>query len=57
MRNLLITLCFNGQGYHGWQVQPNGVTVQQRVQDAVEAVMACAPRSPDAAARMRACMR
>lgn len=38
MRNLLITLCFNGQGYHGWQVQPNGVTVQQRVQDAVEAV-------------------
>lgn len=38
MRNLLITLRFDGQAYHGWQVQPNGVTVQQRVQDAVEAV-------------------
>ena len=38
MRNLLITLRFNGQEYHGWQVQPNGVTVQQCVQDAVEAV-------------------
>lgn len=38
MRNLLITLRFDGQAYHGWQVQPNGVTVQQRVQDAIAAV-------------------
>ncbi|HIT52634.1 MAG TPA: tRNA pseudouridine(38-40) synthase TruA [Candidatus Fimivicinus intestinavium] len=38
MRNLLLTLRFDGQAYHGWQVQPNGVTVQQCVQDAVEAV-------------------
>lgn len=38
MRNLLLTLRFDGQAYHGWQVQPNGVTVQQRIQDAVEAV-------------------
>lgn len=57
MRNLLITLRFNGQEYHGWQVQPNGVTVQQCVQDAVELSQACVPQSLDAAARMRACMR
>lgn len=38
MRNLLLILRFDGQAYHGWQVQPNGITVQQCVQDAVEAV-------------------
>ena len=29
MRNLLITLRFNGTAFHGWQIQPNAVTVQQ----------------------------
>ncbi len=29
---------YDGTHYHGWQVQPNGVTVQERLQDAVEAV-------------------
>lgn len=38
MRNLLITLRFDGREYHGWQVQPNAATVQQCVQDAVEGV-------------------
>ncbi len=38
MRRLLLTLRFCGGAYHGWQVQKNAVTVQQRVQDAVEAV-------------------
>lgn len=38
MRNLLITLRFDGGAYHGWQVQPNGITVQQCVQDAIAAV-------------------
>lgn len=38
MRRLLLTLRFDGSRYHGWQVQPNGVTVQQALQDAVEAV-------------------
>ncbi|MGI6264073.1 MAG: tRNA pseudouridine(38-40) synthase TruA [Acutalibacteraceae bacterium] len=27
---------YDGSRYHGWQVQPNGVTVQQTLQDAVE---------------------
>ena len=38
MARLLLTLRYDGTAYHGWQVQPNGVTVQQVVQDAVEAV-------------------
>ena len=38
MRRLLITIRYDGTDYHGWQVQPNGVTVQERVQDAVEKV-------------------
>ena len=38
MSRLLVALRFDGTAYHGWQVQPNGVTVQQRVQDAIEAL-------------------
>ena len=38
MRRLLITIRYDGTDYHGWQVQPNGVTVQERIQDAVEKV-------------------
>ena len=35
MRRLLFTICYDGSNYHGWQVQPNGVTVQQIVQEAL----------------------
>ena len=38
MRRLLLTLRYDGTAYHGWQVQPNAVTVQQTLQDAIEAV-------------------
>lgn len=34
MRKLKITLSYDGTNYVGWQVQPNGVSVQQKVQDA-----------------------
>lgn len=36
MRNLLLTISFDGTAYHGWQVQENAVTVQQTLQDALE---------------------
>lgn len=36
MRNLLLTISFDGTDYHGWQVQENAVTVQQTLQDALE---------------------
>ena len=38
MRRLLLTLQYDGARYHGWQVQPNGVTVQETLQDALERV-------------------
>lgn len=31
MRNLLLTLRYNGSAFHGWQIQPNGNTVQQEL--------------------------
>lgn len=39
MRNLLLTLCFDGARYHGWQIQPNAVTVQEVLQNALVSVM------------------
>lgn len=38
MRNLLLTISFDGTAYHGWQVQENAVTVQQMLQDAFEKI-------------------
>lgn len=38
MQRLLLTLRFVGTRYHGWQVQPNGITVQETLQNAVERV-------------------
>lgn len=38
MQRLLLTIRYIGTHYHGWQVQPNGVTIQQLVQDAIERV-------------------
>lgn len=39
MRNILITLMFDGADYHGWQVQDNAVTVQQTLQDTIEKIL------------------
>ncbi len=39
MRNLLITICYDGANYHGWQIQQNAVTVQQVFQEAVKKVL------------------
>ncbi len=38
MRRLLLTLRYDGTAYHGWQVQPNAVSVQETLQNAIEAV-------------------
>lgn len=34
-----ITLSYNGKNYVGWQIQPNGISVQQVLQDAVSVVL------------------
>ncbi len=43
MRKLLLSLSFDGTAFHGWQVQPNGVTVQQCLQDALERLYGIRP--------------
>ena len=39
MRNLLLTLAYNGAAYHGWQRQNNAVTVQQVVEESLSALL------------------
>lgn len=39
MKRILLTLAYDGTAYHGWQVQPNGVTVQEKMQDALERLL------------------
>lgn len=35
MRNLLLSICYDGSRYHGWQIQKNAVSVQEVFQDAL----------------------
>lgn len=39
MRNLLLTISFDGSAYHGWQVQDNAKTIQQTLQDGLEQIL------------------
>ena len=39
MRRIKLTLEYDGTGYAGWQVQPNGATIQGRVEEALEKVL------------------
>ncbi len=38
MKNYLLQISYNGSSYHGWQVQNNAITVQEKLQDAIETV-------------------
>ncbi|MBQ6848006.1 MAG: tRNA pseudouridine(38-40) synthase TruA [Clostridia bacterium] len=35
MKRILLTLSYNGTAYHGWQTQPNNVTVQEVLESAL----------------------
>ncbi|MDE0298840.1 MAG: tRNA pseudouridine(38-40) synthase TruA [Candidatus Poribacteria bacterium] len=35
MRNIKLTIEYDGTNYHGWQIQPNGITVQEVIQNAL----------------------
>ena len=35
-KNIMLTIAYDGTNYCGWQVQPNGMTVQERVEQAIE---------------------
>jgi len=38
MARFFITLAYNGEKYVGWQVQPNGVSVQQMLEEALSTI-------------------
>lgn len=38
-RNLLLTLCYDGTRYHGWQVQKNALAVQEVFQKPLEKIL------------------
>lgn len=39
MRNILLTISYDGSAYHGWQIQSNAITVQQVFQGALEKII------------------
>jgi tRNA pseudouridine38-40 synthase len=43
VRNLLLTLRYDGSNYHGWQIQQNAVTVQQVFQEALAKILGESP--------------
>lgn len=38
MRNIKLTLQYDGTAYHGWQIQKNAVTIQETVEEAIEKI-------------------
>ena len=34
-----IQLAYNGKGYHGWQIQPNAISVQQTIENALSKIL------------------
>jgi tRNA pseudouridine38-40 synthase len=38
MRNIKLTISYDGTNYKGWQVQPNGCTIQEEIEKAVKKV-------------------
>ena len=50
MRNIQLTLAYDGTDFHGWQRQPGLRTIQQVLEDALEQ-LTCAPTSTTASSR------
>ena len=43
MKRMLLTIAYDGTAFHGWQVQPNGITVQETLQNALERLLGTRP--------------
>lgn len=39
MQRYFIYLSYDGAAYHGWQIQPNGITVQQKIEHALSTIL------------------
>lgn len=35
MKRILLTVAYDGTNYHGWQIQPNGVTIEEKLNQAI----------------------
>lgn len=42
--NIKLTIEYDGTNYHGWQVQPNGLTIQEALEQAHEKILGTRPR-------------
>jgi tRNA pseudouridine38-40 synthase len=42
-RNLKIIVEYDGTCYHGWQIQPNGVTIQEKIEEVLERLTGTRP--------------
>jgi tRNA pseudouridine38-40 synthase len=42
--NVKLTIEYDGTDYHGWQVQPNGRTIQETLESAIEQLLGCKVR-------------
>jgi len=36
MRNILLTIAYDGTNYSGWQIQPNGITIEEKLENAFQ---------------------
>lgn len=43
MKRILLTISYDGTAYHGWQIQPNGITVQEALQNGLEKILGVRP--------------
>ncbi len=43
MKRMLLTISYDGTDFHGWQVQPNGITVQETLQNSLEDMLGVRP--------------
>ena len=39
MQRYFVYFKYDGTAYHGWQVQPNAVSVQEKLQDALSTLL------------------
>jgi tRNA pseudouridine38-40 synthase len=39
MRRIRLTLQYDGTGYHGWQIQPNAITIQSTITEAIKRII------------------
>ena len=55
-KGIFIYLAYDGTNYHGWQIQPNGISVQECLMKALSTFLRREIEVIEQAGRMRECM-